>query len=179
MNDLISNLMNLPIEMRRLNQFLLWCLEYKGIDEKTGKDVFKKEPYSAITHWKCDATNEVNWVSLETALEAYRLNQNKYTGVGFSIKQGGGIFCVDIDDGFDEQGALKTEAQEILNDLPNSFIEISQSGSGLHYWGQGHIQAGHLCKFKLLNDVEVEVYSHSRYIAVTGNVYQGGKNLAC
>lgn len=101
------------------------------------------------------STNADTWADYETA-KASTVGH----GVGFAL--GDGIGCIDLDDALID-GQVTDWAQEILDQTPSTFIEVSQSGNGLHIFGllpeRSGRNTGH----------GVEVYSTGRFIAMTGD----------
>lgn len=88
-------------------------------------------------------------------------------GSGF-VLTGDGIMCLDLD-GCLQGGRLAGWAAELLARCPNTFVEVSPSGSGLHIWGLGSVGTG----FKVRDHRSVEVYDRGRYIATTGRRFRG------
>lgn len=83
-------------------------------------------------------------------------------GLGFVL--GDGIGCIDLDHCL-TNGKPAPWAQEILDRCPNTYIEISMSGDGLHIFGHLPEAQGRVIR----DDRSIEYYSRGRYIAVTGN----------
>ena len=88
-------------------------------------------------------------------------------GIGFALGQG--IGCIDLDHCI-SNGVVEDWARAILDRCPPTFIEVSQSGSGLHIFGFLHEGAGRNIR---RNGTAVEFYSTGRYIAVTGDRFEG------
>lgn len=84
-------------------------------------------------------------------------------GVGFVLGQG--IGCIDLDHCFVD-GELAGWAQSIVDRCPPTFMEISQSGGGLHVFGLFPEAPGRNIR---RGEANVEFYSVGRYIAVTGD----------
>src|SRR5699024_2331567 len=101
------------------------------------------------------ATNPETWSDYETA-KTSKLGH----GIGFAL--GEGIGCIDLDDAL-VVGQVTEWAQQILDDCPATFIEVSQSGNGLHIFGLVSEQPGRN------TGRGVEVYSAGRFIAMTGD----------
>lgn len=91
-------------------------------------------------------------------------------GVGF-VLNGDGIACLDLDHCLDERGRLASWARAVVDMLPDTYIEVSPSGDGLHVWGYGRV--GNRCRVPVPGG-SVEAYSAGRYITVTGRVYSAG-----
>lgn len=151
----------MPPAMVALPHWLLWRLEDKPDQPKPAK-----VPYSPNTLSKCDPTNIASLGSYDKALYGWQAAPARYNGLGFSLQ--GGMVCVDLDDCLDESGQPFLWTQKILEQLPPSYTEVSQSGRGLHYFCKGGIEGTH-SKFKVDGIHTVEIYHHKRYIAVTGN----------
>jgi putative DNA primase/helicase len=78
----------------------------------------------------------------------------------------------DLDNCFDASGNLKPWARQKV-DMLASYTEISLSGTGLHVLIRG-AKPGKSCKKKMDEDGgELELYDHERYVALTGNVFEG------
>ena len=84
-------------------------------------------------------------------------------GLGF-VLAGDGITCIDLDYCYD--GEPTDEALALINSLPDTYIEISPSGKGLHIWGYTDLQQGR--RFTR-NGLSIEIYPNGRYITMTGN----------
>lgn len=82
------------------------------------------------------------------------------------VLNGDGIVCVDIDHCLDHRGAILPWAQRFLDLFPDTFVEISPSGDGLHVWGVGSFPE---CKITTYRGRKVEFYADRRFITVTGN----------
>lgn len=85
-------------------------------------------------------------------------------GLGF-VLDGDGIVCLDLDHCLVD-GELAGRAAEILAMCPDTFVEVSPSGDGLHVWGWGNVPEG-----RKLDGCEV--YGTGRYITVTGDRWKG------
>lgn len=96
--------------------------------------------------------------------------KNSALGAGLGYVLGDGVGCIDLDKCYDGK-SLTPEAQAFIEQHPNSYIEISPSGNGLHIWGLRDEQPG---TRRVIDGLHIETYSAGRYITVTGNVYQHG-----
>lgn len=122
-----------------------------------------KVPLNASTGNNASSTNPETWTSLATA------KKSNY-GIGIGYVLGEGIGCIDLDHCLID-GQPTERAQELIDQHPNSYIEVSPSGTGLHIWGLRDEQPG---TRQVIDGLHVEVYSSGRYITVTGNAYQHG-----
>ncbi|MFD4700918.1 hypothetical protein [Streptomyces niveus] len=73
--------------------------------------------------------------------------------------------CVDLDHALTPDGSLKPWAAEIVRDAGATFIEVSQSGTGLHIFGYAEVRQRRRIH---RGETAVEVYGTSRFIAMTG-----------
>lgn len=97
------------------------------------------------------------WSTFQAAVDSA-----KGVGVGFVL--GDGIGCIDLDDCIDLDGIVADWAQAFIDSNPNTFIEVSSSGRGLHVFGWLDEAPG----TKIRDGRKIEVYSRGRYIALTG-----------
>lgn len=103
------------------------------------------------------STNPMTWTDYQTASAS-----TVGDGLGF-VLNGDGIVCIDLDHCYD--GKPSAEAQALIDSLPDTYIEVSPSGTGLHIWGYAVLEKGH--RFNR-NGLSVEIYPKGRYITVTG-----------
>ena len=94
-------------------------------------------------------------------------------GLGF-VLNGDGIVCIDIDHCI-EHGRPARWASDFLATLPNTYVETSPSGDGLHIWGTADL--GFTGRRIKIAGGEVEVYSNLRYLTVTGNAITPTRHL--
>lgn len=82
--------------------------------------------------------------------------------VPHGVMLGDGLACWDLDNVINE-GVLHKDAVDVLDDVTPLWVERSMSGAGLHVFvhGDGRSHQGE----------HVSYYSHSRFIAVTGDRY--------
>ena len=81
---------------------------------------------------------------------------------GFVLTENDPFFCLDIDNCALPDGSWSKEAASYCAQLPNCTIEVSQSGRGLHVWGQGIVPP----HTKKRVDLGIELYTEKRFIAV-------------
>lgn len=74
---------------------------------------------------------------------------------------------IDIDHCLDEHGCLNEVATAILEKLPQTYIEISPSGTGQHIFIKGRLPPGG----NKNSQHGVEMYASRRYFTMTGNRY--------
>lgn len=130
--------------------------------EMTRKDRWvrrnKRKMPLTIDGRNASSTNPATWSSHTDASRS-----GVGTGLGFVL--GDGVGCIDLDHCF-EAGSLASWAQEIVDRAPSTYMEVSQSGDGLHIFGLLPEGPGRSIRRDGSN---VEFYSTGRYIAVTGN----------
>lgn len=91
-------------------------------------------------------------------------------GLGYVLTVADDILCIDLDHVLAADGTLEPWAADLLARLPDTFIEVSQSGSGLHIWGRGRLKQGR--RIAMPDGGGLEVYGDRRYIAMTGKVWR-------
>lgn len=139
-----------PRCMTSRDRWLRWELAPRG-----GR--LTKRPL-AVSGRPGSSTDSATWSSFSAA-DASSVG----SGLGFVL--GDGIGCIDLDDCLDD-GVLAPWARRIVDETPAFFVEVSQSGRGVHLFVRTHAAQG-----SVTMDVEgnrVEFYPSGRYIAVTG-----------
>ena len=116
----------------------------------------------AIGGWACSVTDPSHWGNFDQALQA-----KCGDGVGF-VLNGDGVICLDLDDCVVD-GVPNVAASRFIDELPNTYVEFSPSGNGLHVWGFGFMDRGR--RFTA-DGLKVEAYPDGRYLTVTGDVYR-------
>ncbi|MFB9248536.1 bifunctional DNA primase/polymerase [Sphaerisporangium melleum] len=114
-------------------------------------------------HRVASATDRSTWTTYRSACRS-----SAGVGLGF-VLDGSGVVCIDLDHCL-TGGVVAPWAQEILDRLPRTFIEVSASGHGLHIFGRGHIATGR--RIRRGDGAAIEVYGDRRYIAITGMRYK-------
>ena len=137
-----------PTEMTSKRRFLRWKLV-----RRNGRTT--KVPVAA-NGGVGSSTDSSTWTDYDSAVASHI-----GAGVGFSL--GEGIGCIDLD-GAIVDGVVQPWAQTVLDQNPNTFVEISQSGAGLHIFGLLAEQRGRVIR----DGRNIEVYSVGRFIALTG-----------
>lgn len=153
------NFNNIPVEMRALKQWV--C--YRTYTAKDGKR--KKVIISPVNgkFAKCDEPE--TWTTFEHArryCERYR-----YEGLTFALTKG--ITFIDIDHAVNKDTGeiLSKEAKELLAIFPDTFIESSVSGTGIHIIVKGSMPNDALKR----NDSKgLEMYDTKRFVCMTGNL---------
>lgn len=150
---------HIPAELRDLKQWVAWQLEPRPGQPKPTK-VPKNTRGNAAT------TRPEDWM---TFAEAVALAKEKgYSGVGFVFTKNDPYVGVDLDGLLDAKSlAMTPAAKDIVQTLAPAYVEISQSGKGIHVIVKGVLPEGARRKGP------IEVYSEGRYFAITGNIMAG------
>lgn len=159
----MENLQNLPDEMKKMQKFILWRLEPAPNRSKP-----IKRPLSARHGYPIAITQSGVGVTLEEALKAAK--RFDVSGIGFVLDaetKAKGITCVDLDNCYTEDGQLCGWAEEIVKKFPKAYVEMSQSGKGLHLFFRSDFP------YDGRRKGGIEIYTNKRYIAVTGNLWPG------
>jgi primase-polymerase (primpol)-like protein len=95
----------------------------------------------------------------------------EHSQIGFVL--GEGIGCIDLDHCLTSTGELTTVAEQFLERMPSTWIEVSPSGHGLHIWGYLPEAVG---TRRVVDGLHIETYSRGRYITITGKRF---RNAPC
>lgn len=93
--------------------------------------------------------------------------------MGF-VLAGDGIVCLDLDHCIVD-GQPTEPAARLLARLPDTYIEISPSGTGLHVWGYGTLARG---RRTVVEGQALEAYGTGRFITVTGRRWSPSTRFA-
>ena len=146
---------NLPAELLGLHQFVIWFEEER--EEKRTK--VPAAPWRT-GHWgAASPTDPTNWTDFDTAVKY--ASKREY-GVGFCLREGGGIAGFDLDDCIGADGKISEFASEVIRKA-NSYTEISPSGRGIRIITKGKLPA-------VIRNREhgIEVYDRDRFLTLTG-----------
>src|SRR5690625_6714728 len=95
-------------------------------EKRKGKKT--KIPYNARTGSRASSNDLSTFSSYGEAVKV----MHNYTCIGFIVSHD--ICAIDLDDCVNEAGELNEIAQNVIAYFPNSYIEKSPSGSGLHIY---------------------------------------------
>lgn len=144
-----SRITNIPAELMIRNRWVRWK-SFNG----------KKLPIT-LDAGMASSTNPDTWTNYSHAFKS-RLGD----GLGF-VLNGDGIMCIDLDycvvDGEPNQLAL-----DFIESLPETYIEFSPSGDGLHIWGFGSMEKG---SRQIINGLHIEQYASGRYMTITNKPF--------
>jgi primase-polymerase (primpol)-like protein len=161
--------------------FILLSLE---TDQKTKQ--IKKVPLRSVRYGlqKGDLYNSEKWLSFEQAIAMIenekRFEPGKRYFLGFVFVENVGYFFIDLDNCIDVNGSVSSWALGIINLFPDCFVEVSQSGKGIHIIGKRSRDFISYNQYKqnYKNSVNIdtgklEFYFHKRYVALTGTTLYG------
>lgn len=150
--SLLGNVLAVPREMEYMPRWLRYRLVPRG-------DKVAKMPIT-LSGRPAKVNDPDTWGDYFDALWT-----RKGDGLGFVL--GDGVGCVDLDNALTAEGELMPWAERIVEWAPETFMEISQSGRGLHIWGHLDEAPGRNLRTK---GMSVEVYSggagQGRFIAM-------------
>ena len=121
-----------------------------------------KTPISPATGLAHNPHDPAIWVDADTAI-AMAAPGTGY-GVGFVFTAADPFFFFDLDKCLQPDGTWSQLALDMCARFTGCAIEVSQSGQGLHIFGQGVVPE-HACKNIPL---DLELYTEERYAALTG-----------
>lgn len=135
---------------------------YKSVPSKTRFGKVDKLPVSSETGQLVSVQDNSNWMTLDEAKYALT-NFTPEHGLGFVFTEDLGLYFIDIDNCLTENG-WSDLAKSITIAFTGAYVEVSQSGRGLHIIGKG-LPPPHSCKNTAYG---LELYTESRFVALTG-----------
>ena len=147
---------NIPQELKDLP---IWV----GFRFKPRKDRKpKKEPYNAVTGGHAQSNNPKTWCDFNTVIS--KAEVLKFDAIGIGVVEPY-VVC-DIDDSIKDSVASAL-AKKIISAFPG-YAEYSPSKTGYHLIGRGRIP-----KDRVFKTLDVEMYSKTRFLTVTGDLVDG------
>ena len=150
--------------LKDLSLWIQWTLE---LDKKNR---LTKVPYSPKYHGHASSTDPTTWGTYNQAVQMIESNPFFYKGLGLIISKDHNLVFIDIDHCIDPDENLSEIAMDITGRFPLSYMERSQSGTGIHIITEGTIPRS----FKN-SKLNVEMYSSGRFCALTGDVLSGSE----
>lgn len=153
---------NIPTELKKQKIWGLWDLE-----ERDGRTT--KVPYNAMTNQRAKSNDPSTWCDFEQAITA--LKDSNYKGLAIFL--GGGLCGLDVDhvdaelSKFEEKPNSDNLVNRIKKLTDNSYMEVSQSGAGIHVLFKGLLPKN---VNNHPNNKPFELYDHGRFFALTGNL---------
>ena len=151
MNRKQVNFKNIPDELKKLDQWVLW----KAM-QKPGEKKLRKVPFS-IAGYEAKVSDPSTWGSFKKVMDIYH-NSFVY-GIGFVFSDNDPYCGIDFD-------IMNNGVIDWINKF-SSYTEYSQSGKGVHIIVKGK-KPGDRCKNPKKN---YEIYDSDRYFVFTGNLY--------
>ena len=154
-----------PAEIREL-PYCNWLYE----ERKDGKT---KVPRNPLTGQRAHTDVPEDFVPMNIALQEVAC----YDGIG--IRVSGNIGCIDHDDCVLPDGSVTENTQQALAMLPNTWVEYSPSGHGLHQFFTVPDEFVFDSEKYYINNRKVKMENYfpdttNRFMTVTGNVYREG-----
>lgn len=153
-----------PETLKSLPIWALWRLE------RDKKDRLTKVPYSPHYNGRASSTKPKTWGTFNQAIHTMVSRPDYYNGISLIISKEYGLVFIDIDHCIDEDGSLSDIASDIIGAFGDQYVEISQSGTGIHLITKGTIPKN----FKNPHN-GVEMYFDKRFCALTGNTLKRGE----
>lgn len=150
----MTNFDNMPLEMQKLDQWVLYDANKHPL-QTNGKPASTSDPST----WR-------SFKAVEAAYKNRHATGRPFEGGGFVFTENDPYVPIDLDKVIDDDGVIDPKAQAIVDSL-DSYTEISQGKHGLHIIVRGE-KPGSRCK-----KGSVEIYEQGRYIAITGDLWQG------
>ena len=152
-----DSLIDLPI-------WFLWKIEPDGKGRQT------KVPYSGKYDGRASSSNPNTWTTFDRVMRKFERTGGEFGGVGVCVQKSDRLLFIDIDHCIDAEGSLNQTATDIVNHMRDQFIEVSQSGSGVHILALGDIPKS----FKNSKN-GVEMYNDRRFVSMTGRAIREGE----
>ena len=162
------NFNNIPQYVKDNAEFCCW--RYETVNNKQ-----TKVPYNPRTGIRASVSEPSTFTDFTTAVAA----SSNYSGIGIRVSNG--IIGIDLDHCI-KDGTTLPWALAIVQKFPQTYIEISPSGTGLRILclaSDGYTYDTEIYYIKRGN---IEVYVPNvttRFVTVTGNVYQNGDVIEC
>lgn len=144
----------IPESMKQLNNWVLWKLEDQTNDR--GENRKTKIPIQAVGKKNAMSTEPKTWTDWNTMLK----NKGEF-GIGFVLPLDGSMTMIDLDHCINGD-KITPFAKSIVERFYDTYMELSQSGTGIHIFVKGNVPTAVKTK-------EIEIYSSKRYCAMTGN----------
>ena len=153
---------NIPEAFKPYKKFMVYKLVPKANGKTDKVPINPLDPHNRNPE-KYEAFNDVNLFSADDAT-VYAEMLGAGHGVGFYFTDADPFFFVDIDGAY-EAGQWSPVATDLCNRFNGCYVEVSQSGTGLHIFGTGTPPADHANKNVKQH---LELYTRDRFVALTG-----------
>ncbi|MBQ6173470.1 MAG: hypothetical protein IJK28_02475 [Clostridia bacterium] len=161
-----------PATLKALPIWILWKLE-----ERKGR--MTKVPYQ-VNGRRASATDPATWTTFREADGVLQRRPGDFNGIGAVMSKANRTVFIDIDHCIDPSGNFDERAKDILDAFTDedgdliTFVEVSQSGTGLHL-----IVIGDIPRSFKNSRLNVEMYSDGRFIAMTGRAFSALEPAEC
>ena len=138
-----------------------------------------KVPYQ-VSGRRASTTDPGTWTTYARAADTLKVNHGIYSGLGTVMSKQYRTIFIDIDHCIDPTGSYDKRAADVLDAFTNddgnliTFVEVSQSGTGLHLIVTGNIPRS----FKN-SKLNVEMYDDGRFVAMTGKAISPREPAEC
>lgn len=161
---LLVQVKHIPHELTLYRQWICWRYVARDIDKKPAKEPVNP---SNIHHAGVQWSN--TWSDFGTAYETYLAHRTRgIAGIGFVLTVDDPFVAVDLDDCIQDD-TIEEYAAVIVEGL-NSYTEVSPSGQGIR------ILVACADFQENVRRPQYEIYSHDRYVTVTGRHIAGTAN---
>lgn len=146
----------IPEAMKSQSNWVLWRKSYGG-------DRVNKYPCSPLDGKMDHIGGPDRWTTYRAAAKSlleFNRSGEVFDGLGFELS-GSGLIFIDLDHCL-TNGMPNAMASDFLDTLSNTYCELSQSKSGLHFFLKGVIPHQHCIK-----QPELELYFQNRFCANT------------
>jgi hypothetical protein len=153
---------NIPPKLFQLRQWCVWRLEEPN---KAGAK-WKKMPRT-IYGGHGSSTDPAKWETGQVSFDAYTKSlstEKPLNGIGFVFYRHGPRYT-----GLDFDGWSWEQVKPLVADLLPAYVEVSQSGNGIHVIVPGTLPP-EADSGKKDSETGIEAYDDERYFAITGNV---------
>lgn len=161
--SLLAQYSKIPALLKAKKSWLCWKKRPK-VNDPTRVD---KIPYYASSGktrsgQQGSVEDRQQLVAFDVAIQAMTIKG--FDGIGIAMLQGNGFSALDFDHCIDEQGDIADWAMDLLDELPDTYVEKSPSGTGLRAF------VPDLGIDKKNHEQGFEVFSYKGFVTVTGNV---------
>lgn len=148
----------IPESMKTMRNWIVWklCEVINDRDEKK----MTKRPINARSKGNAMSNNPMTWCDYETAQAVANVDPS-INGVGFMMPLDKSMTFIDLDHCI-ENGKINEFAKGIMERFKDTYMELSQSGTGIHIFCYGSVK-------QAVKKPEIELYGDKRFCAMTAN----------
>ena len=155
----------LPARLRERDQWVAYRMEMRS-----GRST--KVPINVHTHGMAKTNAPDTWAPFEKVRKAYE--SGAYPGPGFVFSAKDPFFFIDLDDCRDpETGRIDPQAEAIIEQFIDTYVEVSTSGTGIRIVGEGVLPGPQHTKLLGNSGIRIEFYNQLKYSVFTGNQLEG------